>query len=183
MLPVALKLPAITSPVALINPVVNTLPLATLPVALINPVVRMLPLVMLPVVDTGLVPNAAKLATTLAFPYPPTMLLALMLVSPAPLPINNVPVMLPPALINPPVVIFPALMSPALTEVNVLLPVTLNTPLMYAPAGENTATFATPPTPMVTLAPALAIETLELPELMLATDVTTPVNKAPLPSM
>ena len=46
----------------------NMLPPVILPVADIKPPVNKLPLVILPVVDTGLLPNAAKLATTLALP-------------------------------------------------------------------------------------------------------------------
>ena len=54
--------------VAEINPAVNTLPPDTFPVAEINPLVSKLPPFTLPVVLTGLVPKAARLATTLALP-------------------------------------------------------------------------------------------------------------------
>ena len=61
-----IKPPAILPVVLTLLPV--TLAMAICPPAEINPPVRILPPVTLPVVDTGLLPNAAKLATTLALP-------------------------------------------------------------------------------------------------------------------
>ena len=76
---VPLRLPPVILPVALTNPPDNTLPPVTLALTLtVVPVCvvaftlappMMLPAVILPVVDTGLVPSAARLATTLALPY------------------------------------------------------------------------------------------------------------------
>ena len=73
--PAVVKLPPVTLPVALINPGVIMLPLAIFAVTLrfdttfelrLNPAALRLPAVILPVVDIGLLPNAARLAATLA---------------------------------------------------------------------------------------------------------------------
>ena len=69
--PPVVKLPAVMFPVPEIAPplpLVTKLPPVILPVALISPPVKKLPPVMLPLVDIGFVPNAAKLAATLALP-------------------------------------------------------------------------------------------------------------------
>ena len=75
--PAVVKLPPVMLPVALINPGVMILPLAILAVTLrldttfelrLSPAAFKFPAVTLPVVDIGLLPNAAKLAATLALP-------------------------------------------------------------------------------------------------------------------
>ena len=63
----------------------------------------------------------------------------------------------------------------------VMLPLALNTPVIYSPVVANTATLLVPPTPTVTLPPELTTVTFDVPRLMLATLVITPVNSAPLP--
>ena len=65
----------------------------------------------------------------------------------------------------------------------VILPEADNTPDTYSPVVANTATLAVPPTPTVMLPPELTTVTFELPLLILATEVITPVNNAPLPKM
>ena len=62
-----------------------------------------------------------------------------------------------------------------------LLAVTL--PVKLRPVVVNTATLPTPLTPTVTLALAAAIDTFDVPLLILATLVITPVNSAPLPKI
>ena len=64
-----------------------------------------------------------------------------------------------------------------------ILPVADIKPLTYSPVVANTATLPVPPTPTVMLPPELTTVTFELPLLMLATDVITPVRLAPLPRM
>ena len=88
-------------------------------------------------------------------------------------PLKFPPEMLPVADINPPVNKLPP----------VTLPVALINPVTYSPVVANTATFAVPPTPTSTLPPELTTVTLLLPLLMLATDVITPVSRAPLPKI
>ena len=63
----------------------------------------------------------------------------------------------------------------------VILPLTDNSPVMYSPVVANTATFDVPPTPTVMLPPELTTVTFEVPLLMLATLVITPLRNAPLP--
>ena len=63
----------------------------------------------------------------------------------------------------------------------VMLPLTDNRPVMYSPVVANTATLPVPPTPTVILPPELTTVTFEVPLLILATDVITPVRLAPLP--
>jgi hypothetical protein len=63
------------------------------------------------------------------------------------------------------------------------LPFALNSPVMYSPVVANTATFAVPLTLTVTLALAAAMFTFDVPLLILATLVITPVNSAPLPKI
>ena len=65
----------------------------------------------------------------------------------------------------------------------VTLPLTLSTPVIYSPVVAKTATFDVPPTPTETLPPELTTVTFELPLLILATLVITPVNNAPLPKI
>ena len=65
----------------------------------------------------------------------------------------------------------------------VTLPLALTTPVTYAPVLANTATFDVPSTLTVTLALAAAMFTFDVPLLILATDVITPVSNAPLPKM
>ena len=65
-LPLMLKLPTNTLAVVVML-AVELIALTTFELKL-NPAAFRLPLVILPVVDTGLLPNAAKLATTLALP-------------------------------------------------------------------------------------------------------------------
>ena len=79
--------------------------------------------------------------------------------------------MLPDELINPPVNKLPP----------VIFPLALNKPVMYSPDVANTATLAVPPTPTETLPPELTTVTLDVPLLILATLVITPVSSAPLP--
>ena len=62
-----------------------------------------------------------------------------------------------------------------------ILPLALTTPVTYSPVVANTATFDVPPMPTETLPPELTTVTFELPLLILATLVITPVNNAPLP--
>ena len=64
-----------------------------------------------------------------------------------------------------------------------MLPVALINPVTYSPVAANTATFDVPPTPTATLPPELTTVTFELPLLMLATDVITPVSREPLPKI
>ena len=63
------------------------------------------------------------------------------------------------------------------------LPVALINPVTYSPVVANTATFDVPPTPTVTLPPELTTVTFELPLLIFATLVITPVSRAPLPKI
>ena len=65
----------------------------------------------------------------------------------------------------------------------ITLPVALKTPVMYSPVEANTATFGVPPTLTVIFAPGEAMFTLDVPLLILATDVITPLKNAPLPKM
>ena len=65
----------------------------------------------------------------------------------------------------------------------VMLPLTDNRPVMYSPVVAKTATLLVPPTPTAMLPPELTTVTFELPLLILATDVITPVRLAPLPSI
>ena len=78
--------------------------------------------------------------------------------------------MLPVAVIKPAVAMFPP----------VTLPLALKTPVIYSPVVANTATLLVPPMLTVTLLLAMTV-TFELPLLMLAKLVTTPVKQAPLP--
>ena len=64
----------------------------------------------------------------------------------------------------------------------VVLPLTLNTPVIYSPVVANTATFDVPPTPTVILQPELTTVTLLVPLLMLEPPpAAIPVSKLPLP--
>ena len=65
----------------------------------------------------------------------------------------------------------------------VTLPLALTMPVTYSPVEANCTTLAVPPTPIVTLPPELTTVTFEVPLLMLATLVITPVNNAPLPKI
>ena len=65
----------------------------------------------------------------------------------------------------------------------VILPLALNRPVMYSPVEANTTTLEVPLTLTVTLALAVAMFTLDVPLLMLATLVITPVRNAPLPKI
>jgi hypothetical protein len=56
-----------------------------------------------------------------------------------------------------------------------IFPATIN------PVVSNTATLETPPTLTVILPPELTTVTLDVPLLMLATEVITPLRNAPLP--
>ena len=92
--------------VADINPPVRTLPPVMLPVPETTPAPNSkLPPVILPVVLTGLLPKAAKFATTFELPYVPVIP-----VSCEPLPINTLPAILPVAVITPAVMILPPVM-------------------------------------------------------------------------
>ena len=62
-----------------------------------------------------------------------------------------------------------------------MLPLAEIKPVTYSPVSAKTATLLTPLTDTVTLAPGALMLTFELPLLMLATDVITPVKNAPLP--
>ena len=64
-----------------------------------------------------------------------------------------------------------------------MLPLALITPVTYSPVVAHCTTLAVPPTPTVMLPPELTTVTFEVPLLMLATDVITPVNNAPLPKI
>jgi hypothetical protein len=57
------------------------------------------------------------------------------------------------------------------------------TPVTYSPVVANTATLLVPPTPTETLPPELTTVTFDVPLLILATDVITPVKRAPLPKI
>ena len=73
---------------------------------------------------------------------------------------------------------------PAVTRLApVMLPEALTTPVTYSPEPANTATLPVPPTPTATLPPDVTTVTFDVPLLMLATDVITPVSNAPLPRM
>ena len=56
------------------------------------------------------------------------------------------------------------------------LPVALAAPVIYAPDVANTAMLLTPPMPTATLPPELTTVTFDVPLLMLATVVITPVS-------
>ena len=82
----------------------------------------------------------------------------------------------------PPVIVPVAEINPAVNTLPpVTLPLALNTPVTYSPVVANTATLLVPPTPTEILPPGLTTVTFELPELILATLVITPVSNAPLP--
>ena len=130
---------------------------ATMLAPLTLPAVLMLPPWMLAVAD--MLPDACTPTTT-------TLAVALSVV-PA---ITLAPVMFPP---EPEVEILPL----------VIFPVTDNNPVMYSPEVANTATLPVPPIPIDTLPPELTTVTFDVPLLMLATDVITPVRHAPLPRM
>ena len=122
-----------------------------------KPVVLMLLPIILPVALT--IPPVNKL---------PPVTLALALTTE---PSRLEPVIVPLELINPPVNKLPPM----------ILPLALNNPVMYSPVAANTATFAVPPTPTVMLPPELTTVTFDVPLLILATLVITPVSNAPLP--
>ena len=130
----------------------------------VNPVVAItLPPVMLPVAD--ITPPVSKL---------PAVVLAVTVNEP------NVPtevMLVCVAVVNVPTILVPDKLPP------VILPLALNTPVMYSPVVANTATLPVPPTPTETLPPELTTVTFDVPLLILATDVITPVSKAPLPKM
>ena len=100
---------------------------------------------------------------------------------------------LPPILILPTADIFPAIILPVPDivppdpDVNklppVMLPVADIKPVTYSPVVANTATFDVPPMPTDTLPPELTTVTFDVPLLILATEVITPVNSAPLPKI
>ena len=64
-----------------------------------------------------------------------------------------------------------------------ILPVADIKPVTYSPVVANTATLPVPPTPTVMFPPELTTVTFDVPLLILATDVITPVRLAPLPRM
>ena len=80
---------------------------------------------------------------------------------------------------NPPVNKLPPLTLAAL----MMFPLALIIPVTYSPVVANTATFDVPPIPTVTLPPELTTVTFEVPLLMLATEVITPLRNAPLPKI
>jgi hypothetical protein len=63
-----------------------------------------------------------------------------------------------------------------------ILPV-IDTLLTVIPELATITTSGIPPTPVVTLPPELTTVTFDVPELMFATLVITPVNSAPFPKM
>ena len=136
---------------------VFTFPAITLPVTLANPVAKTLLPKIFPL--AVIKPAVVKL--------PPVMLAVTDTTDPNKLE----PVIVPVELINPPVKTLPP----------VTLPLALNTPVMYSPVVANTATLPVPPTPTETLPPELTTVTFDVPLLMLATLVITPVSNAPLP--
>ena len=138
--------------------------MSTLPAALIFPLLIKLPPVMLPV----------ELINPPVNMLPPVMLAALVIVLVALInpPVNKLP----------PVTLAVAEINPAVSTLPpVTLPDALTNPVVVCPVEENTTTFAVPSTLTVTLALAAAIETFDVPLLMLATLVITPVSDAPLP--
>ena len=82
-----------------------------------------------------------------------------------------------------PALTFPVIVArPLVTKLlPMILPLALISPVTYSPVVANTTTFPVPPTPTVMLPPELTTVMFDVPLLMLATDVITPVNKAPLP--
>ena len=85
-------------------------------------------------------------------------------------------------LILPPTILAVALIKPPVrTLPPVTLPDALTTPVTYAPVLAKTATLPVPSTPTVILPPELTTVTFDVPLLILATLVITPVNNAPLP--
>ena len=76
------------------------------------------------------------------------------------------------------------LISPEVSKLPpMMLPVALIIPVTYSPDVANTTTFDVPPTSTVMLPPDVAILIFDVPLLILATEVITPVNKAPLPKI
>ena len=63
----------------------------------------------------------------------------------------------------------------------VMLPVALISPSTYAPVDARVKTLAVPPTLAMMLPPEVSMRTLDVPLLILATDVITPDKNAPLP--
>ena len=95
-----------------------------------------------------------------------------------------------PRLVVPDIFAFPPMMLPV-ADINpavnklppVTLPFALNTPAMYSPVASKTTTLPVPPIPTVTLPPELTTVTFDVPLLILATLVITPVRNEPLPKM
>ena len=65
----------------------------------------------------------------------------------------------------------------------VTLPLALTTPVTYSPVVAHCTTLLVPPIPTVMLPPELTTVMFDVPLLILATLVITPVSNAPLPSI
>ena len=154
-----------------------------MPAAETNPDVKTLPPEMFPVVLTTPPGGGIKLPTKFDATILPVELIR-PLVSKLP------PITLPVELINPDVKRLPlimlavALIDPLVSKLPpMILPLTLSKPVTYSPDVANTTTFDVPPTSTVMLPPDVAILIFDVPLLILATEVITPVNKAPLPKI
>ena len=109
--------------------------------------------------------------TTGVFTLAAEVILPVALIKP---PVNT----LPPVMLAAEVIVLVALIRPPVNKLPpVTLPFALNSPVMYSPVVANTATLDVPLTLTVTLALAAAMFTLDVPLLMLATDVIMPVKK------
>ena len=98
--------------------------------------------------------------------------------------INPAVNMLPPVMLAAEVIVDVADINPPVSTLPpVTLPLALSTPVMYSPVVANTATLPVPPTPTVTLPPELTTVTFDVPLLILATLVITPVSDTPLPKI
>ena len=96
----------------------------------------------------------------------------------APIVVAGLDTAVPPVMLAALVIVEVADINPAVNTLPpVTLPLALNSPVMYSPVEANTATFDVPLTLTVTLALAAAMFTFEVPLLILATDVITPVKK------
>jgi len=144
----------------------------TLPVALICPVVKILPDAVNVTAETTLAP--------VILPCGPVVVK----LAPVTLPVAET---IPPVKILPPIILpVPESAPPEPRAIKVLaeiLPVALTIPVTLSPVGVNTATLPTPLTATVTLALAEAMDTFEVPLLILFELVLTPVNNAPLPKI
>ena len=104
-------------------------------------------------------------------------------------PIKIVPVCTAPPIVTLPVVWLVPMSMFCVVPENATLPPAPRFPVApthhvtLAPRVLNTAMFAVPPIPTVTLPPELTTVTFDVPLLMLATEVMTPLKNAPLPKI